>query len=119
MTANSSSPLLPERRGWGKLSAISCRHSTSKSALRRASATMRAQSTRLSTPRHHCTFHAITSIAPPPLASGVSANSGAHERLRELRLEQQERDQQGRGRWEVRRRDDLPFDSLVTRREHL
>jgi hypothetical protein len=57
---------LPPSSGSGKLSAISCRHSTSKSAMRFASATMRAGSTSESTPRHHCTFHVISFIGFPP-----------------------------------------------------
>jgi len=64
--ANWFSPALPARRGSGKLSAISWRHSTSKSARSLAAETMRAGSTRPSTPRHHCTFHVIRIIECPP-----------------------------------------------------
>ena len=58
--------------------------------MRLASATTRAGSTFWSTPRHHCTFQVMSFMAR-------LSYTGAHERLDELLLEQQERDQQRRG----------------------
>src|SRR5438067_1724951 len=61
-SANWFSPRLPASSGSGKLFAISCRQSTSKSAIAFACWTMRRGSTLPSTPRHHWTFQVMSFI---------------------------------------------------------
>src|SRR3982751_106789 len=92
-SANWSSPSLPLRVE--KFAATSCRQRTSKSAKARACSTIRCGSTRPSQPRHHWMFQ-VTSFIDSFLAG--SADPGAHERLDELALEQQEPDQERRRR---------------------
>src|SRR5450830_931829 len=111
--SNWFSPALPASAG--KFAATSCRHKTSKSPSLRASSTMRCGSTLPSTPRDHWIFQLISfTIYPLSLT-----NSGAHERLHELTLEQQERQQQRRRRHQRSGRDDGPVDTLVGGRKYL
>src|SRR5215212_2825975 len=112
-SANWFAPRVP--RSSGKLSDTSCRHSTSKSAIRRASATTRARSQRPSIPSPHWMFQVMSFID----LSASSANSGAHEALHELPLEEQEAEEEGSGGHERRSADDRPVDALVAGREHL
>src|SRR5437763_9019300 len=116
-SANWFSPRLPASSGSGKLFAISCRQSTSKSAIAFACWTMRPGSTLPSTPRHHWTFQVMSFIETA--RSVGSLDSGAHERLHKLPLKQQKADQERRRRNERCRRDDRPVDALIGGGEHL
>src|SRR5215210_7328280 len=112
-SANWFAPRVP--RSSGKLSDTSCRHSTSKSAIRRASAMTRARSQRPSIPSPHWMFQVMSFID----LLAASMNSGAHEALYELALEEQEAEEERGGGHERRGADDRPVDALVAGREHL
>src|SRR5215210_2162285 len=83
--------------------------------MRLASAITRSRSRRPSTPSPHWMFQVMSFI--DLLAS--SANSGAHEALHELALEEQEAEEERGGGHERRGADDRPVDALVAGREHL